>query len=161
MLVGRTVWDGGEERRGTVCRSKWGGGGTCDDTRCEVFPHSVITRVKDSLSEMEREREQLMLCCPWEKWSKRGGGRWLGGAFKISSIINNISTCDQRVCIKELGGQERLEMMREWKGGVDKSAKQDQTLEILGNSFQNWTSKLWHGSNHFVGMFICCCYYYD
>lgn len=49
MLVGRMVWDGGEERRGTVWRSKGGGGGMCDDTRCEVFPHSVVTCVKDSL----------------------------------------------------------------------------------------------------------------
>lgn len=30
----------------------------CDDTRCEVFPHSVITCVKDSVREIERERER-------------------------------------------------------------------------------------------------------
>lgn len=63
-------WDGGEERRGTVWRSKGGGEGMCDDMRCEVFPDSVITCIKDSLRERDGERdrggEEPMLCCPWE-----------------------------------------------------------------------------------------------
>lgn len=52
------AWRRGEERRGIVWRSKGRGGGMCDDTRCEVFPHSVITCVKDSVREIERERER-------------------------------------------------------------------------------------------------------
>lgn len=53
MPVGRMVWDGGEERRGEEQQFEGGGGGMCDEMRCEVFPHSVGTCVKDSSREGE------------------------------------------------------------------------------------------------------------
>lgn len=59
-------WRRGEERRGTVWRSKGGGEGMCDDMRCEVFPDSVITCIKDSLRERETEKEtegERNRCC--------------------------------------------------------------------------------------------------
>lgn len=52
--------DGVGWRRGEEQQFEGGGGGMCDEMRCEVFPHSVGTCVKDSSRGRERTADAVL-----------------------------------------------------------------------------------------------------